>query len=578
MGALTAWFAAAAGVIRPELVHDGASHVHAVVMIIAFVLLGRELEGRARARAGDAVRALLDLAPPTARVLRRGEEQVVPLAEVQRGNLVRIRPGERIPVDGTILSGTTSVDESMLTGESMPVERGAGDKLHAGTLNGNGSVSLQATGVGRDSALGRIAEAVRRAQGSKAPVQRLADRVSAVFVPIVLAIALVTLVAWLASGAGASVAIAHAVSVLVIACPCALGLATPAAIMVASGRGAREGILVKSATAFETAARVDTIAFDKTGTLTRGKPELRRVELAPGAPVERDLLALIAAVEDHSEQPLARALVAAARERGIDLPPAEDFRAEPGLGVRARVRGKLVWIGSPSLASARGAGDVPVEPLLAAIQTRGETPVLVSIDGAFVAALGLADAARTSSGETVRALRELGADVAILSGDHPRAVAALAAELGVQDARGALRPDDKVRAIAELRARGRRVAMVGDGINDAPALSAADVGIAMGGGADVALAAADCALLVDDPARVVTLVQLSRATVRIVRENLAWAFAYNVIGLPLATGALESWIGWSVHSGPAAAAMAASSVLVVLNSLRLRWMDIARRA
>ncbi len=579
LGALTAWTAGAFGVVAPAVFGAAGGHVHAAVMILAFVLFGRWLEGRARARASDAVRALLDLAPPTARILVRGEETIVPLADVRVGQLVLVRPGERIPVDGAVMDGRTSVDESMLTGESAPAERGPGDRVHAGTMNGLGALAIQATGIGADSALGRITEAVHRAQGSRAPVQRLADRVSAVFVPIVLAIAVASFVAWLVFTGDLQAAIAHGVSALVIACPCALGLATPTAVMVGTGRGASEGILVRGAAALERLAGVDTFAFDKTGTLTAGRPELASVELTADGPAGGDgdedaLLARVAAVERSSEQPLAHGIVQAAKARGLTVPAATDFEADPGSGVRARVLHRSMWVGSPRAAGERGHPPRAIEALIGPIARRGETPVLVEEDGRLVAALGLYDAPRPGSLEALAALRELGLATLVLSGDHESAVRRLARELGIDDARARQLPEEKGEVLRALRSSGRRVAMVGDGINDAPALTAADVGIAMGGGADVALEAADCALLTDDLARLPVLVRLARRTMRTIRQNLAWAFLYNIIGLPFAAGVFEPGLGLSIRPSWAAAAMAASSVCVVLNSLRLRWVRL----
>ncbi len=575
LGALVAWGSALGAILAPEVFGSSGGHARAATMILSFVLLGRLLEGRARSRAGDAVRALLDLAPPLARILRLGEEVEVPLHEVKPGNLVLVRPGERIPVDGTVFQGSSSVDESMLTGESFPVTKDPGERLWAGTLNGTGALSMKATGIGAATALGRIAEAVHHAQGTRPPIQRLADRVSAVFVPAVLACAAATLGAWLLAGAAAADALGYAVSVLVIACPCALGLATPTAVMVAAGRGAREGLLTRDAAALERLAQIDTVAFDKTGTLTAGAPELRSVEQPAGAPPEDEILALVAAVERLSEQPLARGLVNAAQARGLAIPPATEFEAQPGRGVGATVGGKRVQIGSPAAAQAWGAPPALIEDLTDPIIARGQSPVLVLLGVEPVAALGLFDAPRPESAAALAGLAGLGLHVLLLSGDHESPVRALAEELGLEDARGRLSPTDKADIIRGMRAAGRRVAMVGDGINDAPALATADVGIAMGGGADVALEAADCALLVDDPSRVATLIRLARRTRSVIRANLFWAFLYNTMGIPLAAGLLVPVWGWSIPSSWAAAAMAASSISVVASSLRLRRTSLA---
>jgi len=572
MGAVTAWAAGAGALIAPDVFGPSGGHVRAAVLILCFVLLGRTLEGRARVRAGNAVRALLDLAPPTALVLRRGKETEVPLSEVQPGNLVIVRPGARVPVDGEVTDGRSTVDESMLTGESFPLERGPGDSVHAGTMNGVGALSVRVTGIGADSALGRITDAVHRAQGSRAPIQHLADRVSAGFVPIVLGCALLTLIAWSLAGPFDQ-ALGRAVAVLVIACPCALGLATPTAILVAAGRGAREGILVHGAGTLERLAAIDVVAFDKTGTLTAGSPELRSVHLA-GAGSRDEVLARVAALEAHSEQPLARGLVRAARARNLQLPAATDFVAEPGRGARAVVDGRELWVGSPRACLESGYAAAEVSSLVQPIEAAGETPVLVLENGALIASLGLFDAPRPESAPALEALRVAGHELVLLSGDHESAAHALGRELGIGDVRGRLLPEEKSDALRAIQDSGRTVLMVGDGINDAPALAVADVGAAMGGGADVAIEAADCALLRDDPGRVPVLLDLARRTLGTIRANLFWAFAYNTAGIPLAAGVLVPGFGVSIPSSWAAGAMALSSICVVMNSLRLRWVRL----
>ena len=579
IGTLVAWCSAALAPLWPEYLGDGTSHLHAALMFLVFVLFGRWLEGRARAKAGGAVRGLLDLVPPTARVFRRGEEVTVPLAEVKPGNMVLVRPGERVPVDGEVIDGGSFVDESMLTGESMPIERRPGAKVHAGTINGLGALSIRATGIGSATVLGRIAAAVQAAQGSRAPVQRLADRVSGVFVPIVLAIAVASLVVWWMATDDVGLALSRAVSVLVVACPCALGLATPTAVMVATGRGAREGVLVQGAAALERLASVDTVVFDKTGTLTAGKPRLSRtVLLGEGDEAgfsEGELLRLAAAVESRSEHPLAAALVSAAKRAGHALPPVDAFEAEPGRGVRGQVEGKTVWLGSTRAAREKKVDEQQLERLVRGFSSRGETPIVALVDGRLVGGFGFADELRHTSRATIRRLEQLGLESRILSGDHETVVKQVAAELGIAIAQSELLPEDKSQALRELQREGRSVLMVGDGINDAPALAVADVGLAMGGGADVAIEAADGAILRDDPLTIARLVALSRRTMATIRENLAWAFAYNVIALPLAAGALTPWTGWAMPPHWSAAAMAASSVIVVTNSLRLNWAQLS---
>jgi len=570
LGALAAWSAGVLAVALPDAFGHGGHHVHAAALILAFVSIGRWLEGRARRSAGGSVRALLDLAPPTARVLRAGREQEVPLAEVKPGNLVFVRPGERIPVDGDVMDGKSTVDEAMLTGESAPVDVRPGDRVHAGTLNELGALSLQAVGVGADSAVGRIAAAVNAAQGSRAPVQRLADRVSRVFVPIVLAVALAAMVGWLAAGVGWSEATARLVAVLVVACPCALGLATPTAVIVAIGRGAREGLLVREAGALELLARADVLALDKTGTLTEGKPVVARWLTLRDDVDEDALLAAVASVERGSEQPLAKALRAPAEERGLTVPFCEDFAAEPGSGVSGVVDRVAVWIGSPRAADERGLLDASSRERLDDVTERGETPVLVALDGRIAAVFGVTDRVRASSANAVRRTRALGLEPLVLSGDHPAAARAAAQALGIERVEGQVSPAEKAERIRALQAEGKVVVMAGDGVNDALALEAADVGVAMGGGADVALEAADVALLRDDPEALADLVALGRRALATIRQNLVWAFGYNVIALPLAAGALAPFTGWSLAPSWGAALMSLSSVIVVLNSLRLR--------
>ena len=576
LGTTVAWSAGFFALFAPTWLGAAGAHLHAAAMITTFVLLGRWMEARARRGAGNALRALLELAPPTARVLRLGEEVLVPLEEVKLGQLVLVRPGERVPVDGAIVQGETAVDESHLTGESFPVERGPGERVHAGGINGLGAISLQATGIGTGSALGRITRAVREAQSSRAPIQRLVDRVSAFFVPTVLLLAALTCLIWVFA-ADPATAVSRAVTVLVIACPCALGLATPTAILVATGRGAREGVVVRSAEALERLASVDTVVFDKTGTLTAGRPQVRRVLLPEERGDEARLLSLAASVEQSSEQPLARGIVEHARASGVPILPALDFQAEPGRGVRGRVGEHSVWIGSERGARAHGLDAERIERWSEALTDEGWTPVFVELDGELAGAIGLFDAPRPRAREVVAELEAEGIEVHLLSGDHPEAVAALAWEVGIERALGRLHPEEKAARVRELDEAGRRVAMVGDGINDAPALAAAHVGIAMGGGADVALEAADCALLRDDPDRVPRLLHLGRRTVRTIRVNLIWAFLYNILALPLAAGFLTPLTSAAVSPTIAAAMMSASSICVVANSLRLRWVRLGRQ-
>jgi len=575
MGSLAAWGSAAAEILAPGSLPGAEQHLHAAVLILAFVLLGRWLESRVRERSGDAVRSLMELMPAQVSVMRQGKPTDVALAEVRPGNLVFVRPGERVAVDGEILDGSTWLDESTWSGESAPVPHGPGDRVRAGSLNGAGAISLRATGVGADSSLGRVAAAVRAAQGSRAPVQELADRVSAIFVPAVLLAALSTCAIWLALGEGTALALQHAVAVLVVACPCALGLATPAAVIAAVGRGAREGVLVRDAGALQRLVGVDLVVFDKTGTLSFGRPQLASVEVDG---IERDAaLALAASAEARSEQAVGRALHAAAQARGLLLEAAAEFLSLPGVGVTAKIGARSVFVGSAAAALERASDPKPLERLLAPLLARGETTAVLLVDGQVRAAFGFGDELRPSSRPALDSLRRQGIEVMIFSGDNPAALARVARELHVERARGAMTPQAKADAIDQLLQSGRTVAMVGDGVNDAPALARAHVGMAMGGGADVAIAAADCTILRADPSRVPLLIELGRRTLRIVRLNLSWAFGYNLIALPAAAGALEPLLGWSPSPALSAAAMALSSLAVVLNSLRLRSSSLEPR-
>ncbi len=541
-------------------------------MIIAFILIGRLLESLARRRTSDALRALLALRPTTARLVTGGETAEVPVEQVIMGQVVEVRPGESFPVDGVVVDGESSVDESAVTGESVPVERRKGDAVVAATVNLTGRLRVRTSAVGGATVIGRMIQLVREAQGSKAPIQRVADQVAAVFVPIVVVLAAVAWLIWLPQGATAG--LTHAVAVLIIACPCAMGLATPTAIMVGSGRGAQLGLLVKGGAVFETAARLDLIAFDKTGTLTRGEPEVTRLVALDGD--EARLLRHAAAAEAASEHPYGRAIVTQARHAALALPAASAFAATAGAGIRAVVAGVEVRVGS--LESLAGEIDVaPVQGLVDEIAAAAETPLVVTLDGVAAGVLAVADQPRQSARPTIAALHELGLQVAMLSGDDQRVAQAVAEQLGIDLYAGRLRPEEKQQQIAAWRAEGRRVAMVGDGINDAPALAAADVGIAIGGGTDVALEAGDIALLGDDLAAVPAALRLSRAVLRIIHGNLFWAFGYNVLMIPLAMGLFQMLGGPGISPMWAAAAMALSSVSVVTNSLRLKRFRPAAR-
>jgi cation-transporting ATPase V len=530
-------------------------------VIITFILLGRFFEARAKGRASYAVARLLELGAKEARVRRFGVEVALPIAEVRPGDLMVIRPGERIPTDGTVVEGESSVDESMLTGESQAVERRPGDQVFGATVNQHGHLVVEATKVGADTALAQIVDLVEEAQATRAPVQHLADRVAGVFVPVVMSVALVTFVLWLVLGGDAGRAVRAAVAVLVIACPCALGLATPTAIMVGSGRGAELGVLFKGADIFEQAHLVDTVVFDKTGTLTRGAMTLQRLATSGD---ETRALYLVASLESASEHPVARAVVLGAEEAGLALGSVSQFTSRPGLGVQGSVDGVEVLAGHPRLfADAGWPVPPPLAATLAAMGASGHTAFLAGWEGEAKAALSVADAPRPSAAPAVASLRSRGVEVAMITGDNRLTADTIASGLGITRVLAEVLPADKADEVARLHGEGRIVAFVGDGINDAPALTRADLGMAVGTGTDVAIEAGDVVLMSGDPSLVSTALSLAAATFRTIRQNLFWAFAYNSAAIPLAAaGILDPMI--------AAAAMAASSVSVVSNSLRLR--------
>ena len=552
-------------------------HVYyeASCMIVAFVLTGKLLEERAKGSTSSAIRNLMGLQPVTARIVREGREEEVPIASLRAGDSVSVRPGEKIPVDGLVLSGSSFVDDSMITGEPLPVEKKAGDSVVAGTINGRGAFVLETTGAGSDTLLARIIETVRQAQGSKAPVQRVADRIAAVFVPTVIGIAVLTFVLWMVIGGPAyfSHALLSAVSVLVIACPCALGLATPTALMVGIGRGAENGILIKDAAALEGMCRVDTVVMDKTGTLTEGRPSV--TEWIWTASEESSYGDIVYSAEMKSEHPLAEAVTAYLAAKGAKPCEVTAFESLTGQGVEFRSGGRPYWIGSRNLLESRGAAlPADLDARVGALSDEGRSLVFFGSGDRLLCAIAVSDPLKETTPGALDELRRLHIGLAMLTGDNRRTAAALAARLGIGTFRAEAMPDDKDRFVRELQAAGRHVAMVGDGINDSQALARADVSIAMGRGTDVAMDVAMVTLMNSDLSLLPKAYRLSRDTVRLIRQNLFWAFIYNLVGIPVAAGVLYPLWGVTMSPMLAGAAMAFSSVSVVTNSLRLKWKKL----
>lgn len=577
LGTGSAWLYSTAAVAAPRFFPEGAggSFFGAVAVVITLVVLGQALEARAKGKTARALRSLFKLVPETAeRIGRDDKPETVPVAQVQPGDVLLVRPGGRVPLDGRVITGTSEVDESMLTGETVPALKSPGDPVTGGTVNGNGSLTMEATRVGSDTVLARIVEMVRSAQATKPPVQRAVDQVAGWFVPAVIAAAVATFLFWMATGSEPSLPLAMttAVAVLVIACPCALGLATPISVMIAIGKAAGHGVLIRSGEALQRARRVDTVVLDKTGTLTKGEPEVTAAAPAAGFGAE-ELLAAAAGVEAASEHPAGKAVVRYAEGEGVAPGESERFAAHPGRGASAVVAGKRVLVGSPAFLEEAGVECTPLQEALRQVAGAGETPVAVAVNGVAAGVFGVIDAVRPDAAGAVARLRASGADVVMLTGDAPEAAQRVAGATGIGRVLARVSPEEKAREVRALQERGRIVAMVGDGINDAPALAAADVGVAMGGGTEVALRTGDVALLGDSLRGVETLLKLSRATQRNIAQNLVGAFAYNVLAIPVAAGALYPSLGVLLSPMIAGAAMAFSSVTVVANANRLRLFE-----
>ena len=552
--------------LMPEVYYETAA------VVITLILLGRWFENRAKGQTSAAIRKLIGLQAKNARVIRNGEEIDVPLSEVQIGDLVLVRPGEKIPVDGEIISGSSTIDEAMVTGESIPVTKQPGDEVIGATINKTGSFKFKATRVGKDTVLAQIVKLVQDAQGSKAPIQRLADRVTGWFVPVVIAIAIATFILWFILANNISLALIPTVGVLIIACPCALGLATPTSVMVGTGKAAENGVLIKDAASLELAHKIQTIVLDKTGTITQGKPTVTNYTTIRGSKHGLDvkLLRLVAAVERNSEHPLAEAIVKFAQSHNIDFPEASQFQAIAGSGIQGIVSDRLVQIGTQRWMSELGIATIALQKQKELWEADGKTVVLIAVDGELEGIMAIADAIKLDSTEAVRALRKLDLEVVMLTGDNEKTARAIAGQVGIIRIEAEVRPEQKAAKVRELQQEGKIVAMVGDGINDAPALAQADVGIAIGTGTDIAIAASDITLISGELQAIVTAIELSKATMANIRQNLFFAFIYNILGIPIAAGILFPIFGWLLNPIIAGAAMAFSSVSVVTNALRLR--------
>jgi len=580
IGAGAAYFYSLLSLAAPGLFPAGTAHAYfeASGVIVTLILFGRYLEALAKGRTSAAIKKLMGLQVPMARVERAGEVSEIPIAELRVGDKVHVRPGERLPADGAIWDGTSFIDESMISGEPVPVEKGPGAEVIGGTVNGNGALTVLVSRTGADSVLARIIQMVEDAQAGKPPIQKLADRIAGVFVPAVMGVAVLTFLGWLLWGPEPALGYAFvtAVSVLLIACPCAMGLATPTAIMAGTGRGAEVGVLIRRGTALELLARVDTVVLDKTGTLTEGKPDLRELRPIATDMSADDILAIAAAAEARSEHPIAHALVAAAKEKGLSLPEPRDLEAHPGHGVTAKVAEYSVAIGAARHMQALGIGIDTSSAEADAIAAQALTPVFIAIDGELAAVAGIGDALKAESAATIQALHDIGLETALLTGDTEATAKAIAAQAGIETVMAGVLPDGKADEIKRLQADGKTVAFVGDGINDAPALAQADVGIAIGTGTDIAIEAGELILMSGDLSGIVRAVRLAKRTLRVIHGNFFWAYAYNVALIPLAAGILYPAFGLLLNPMLAAGAMSISSLFVVSNSLRLKSFDGGR--
>lgn len=538
-------------------------------VIITLILLGKSLEAVSKGRTSEAIKKLMGLAPKTATVIQGDREIEIPIEEVEVGDIILVKPGEKIPVDGEVIEGLTAIDESMLTGESMPVEKKAGDKVFCASINKNGSIKFKATKIGGDTALAQIIKLVEDAQGSKAPIAQMADIVSGYFVPVVFVIALVAAVIWLLAGQDAVFALKVFISVLVIACPCALGLATPTAIMVGTGKGAEYGVLIKGGEALETTHKIGTIVFDKTGTITEGRPEVTDI-ITTAIIDENNLLQLAASAEKGSEHPLGEAIVKGAEKQGLAIMKLDSFNAIPGHGIEVSIEGKQMLLGNRKLMLDRAISLELLEDQSDKLASEGKTPMYITIDNSLAGIIAVADVVKESSAKAIEKLHKMGIEVAMITGDNVRTAEAIAKQVGIDKVLAEVLPQDKASEVKKLQAEGKKVAMVGDGINDAPALAQADIGIAIGSGTDVAMESADIVLMRSDLMDVTTAIQLSKSTIRNIKQNLFWAFAYNIAGIPIAAGVLFAFGGPMLNPVLAAAAMSMSSVSVLSNALRLK--------